>query len=69
MAIQQLYAAGPCSRVIAELLPCLHAPAQERTGHLGTRLAEEHQRLEAVVREAIRARDTPAEVITDIRRP
>lgn len=69
VAIQQLHAAGLCSRVIAELLPCLHAPAQERTGHLETRLAEEHQHLEAAVREAIRARDTLAEVITDIRRP
>ncbi|MGX5358171.1 VOC family protein [Kocuria sp. KH4] len=41
--------------MIAELLPCLEAPPRERTGHLQTRLAQEHQRLEAVVREAVRA--------------
>lgn len=67
--IQQLYAAGLCSRVIAALLPCLHAPAQERTGHLETRLAQEKQRLEAAVREAVRDRDTLEEVVTDLRRP
>lgn len=67
--IQQLYAAGLCSRVVAELLPCLDAPPQERTGHLQTRLAQEHQRLEAAVREAVRARDTLEEVITDFGRP
>ncbi|MGX5359851.1 MerR family transcriptional regulator [Kocuria sp. KH4] len=67
--IQQLYAAGLCSRVISELLPCLHAPPQERTGHLETRLAQEHQRLETAVREAVRARDSLEEVITDFGRP
>lgn len=67
--IQQLYDAGLCSRVIAELLPCLDAPPQERTGHLDTRLAQEHQRLETVVREAVRARDTLEEVNTDLGRP
>ena len=67
--IQQLYAAGLCSRVIAELLPCLHAPAQERTGHPEIRLAQEHQCLDAAVREAVRARDTLEEVITDLGRP
>lgn len=67
--IQQLYAAGLCSRVIAELLPCLDAPPAERTGHLETRLVQERQRLEAAVREAIRARDTLEEVITDLGRP
>ena len=55
--------------MIAELLPCLEAPPRERTGHLETRLAQEHQRLEAAVREAVRARDSLEEVITDFGRP
>lgn len=45
--IQHLYAAGLCSATIADLLPCLEAPAAERTGMLGRRLAAEVDRLQA----------------------
>lgn len=62
--IQEFYAAGLCSSVIADLLPCLEVPAPERTGHLETRLEEEKNRLDAAVREAIRARAVLEEVTT-----
>ena len=45
--IQHLLAAGLCSATIAEMLPCLEAPPQERTGLLEVMLAEEVERLEA----------------------
>ena len=45
--IQHLFAAGLCSTTIRELLPCLEAPADARTGEPDRRLAEEVRRLEA----------------------
>ncbi|QCW49402.1 MerR family transcriptional regulator [Nocardioides dongxiaopingii] len=44
--IQHLFAAGLCSTTIATLLPCLTAPAAERTGLLERVLEEEVERLE-----------------------
>lgn len=49
--IQHLYAAGLCSSAINEILPCLEAPPDQRTGLLDQRLADEVERLEAAKRE------------------
>ena len=60
--IQRLYAAGLSSRVIAELLPCMHtgiaSPAQLRL------LAAERDRVDRQVRELVGARDQLDAVIT-----
>lgn len=45
--IQHLFAAGLHSATIGEILPCLEAPADQRTGMLDQRLAEEVEQLEA----------------------
>ncbi|MDI2031138.1 MerR family transcriptional regulator [Saccharopolyspora sp. TS4A08] len=45
--IQHLFAAGLCSATINELLPCLEAPPEERTGLMEKLLDQELQRLEA----------------------
>lgn len=49
--IQHLLAAGLCSTTIGELLPCLEAPPEERTGVMEMLLAQEVQRLEAARRD------------------
>ncbi len=49
--IQHLFAGGLCSATIAEILPCLEARADQRTGVLDQRLAGEVERLEASKRE------------------
>ncbi|MGZ0146239.1 MerR family transcriptional regulator [Kribbella sp. WER1] len=49
--IQHLLAAGLSSSTIGELLPCLEAPPEERTGVLEVLLAQEVQRLEEKRRE------------------
>lgn len=49
--IQHLYAAGLRSSTIDEILPCLEAPADRRTGFLEHRLADEVERLETARRE------------------
>lgn len=56
--IQYLYAAGLTSAVIDDLLPCLEAPPEERTGVLEQLLAEHVSRLEAKRREIDRELDT-----------
>lgn len=45
--IQHLFAAGLCSATINELLPCLEAPPEERTGLMEKLLEQELERLEA----------------------
>ena len=55
--IQHLFAAGLGSAVIGELLPCLDAPPEERTGVLDVLLAQEVQRLESKRREIDRELD------------
>lgn len=45
--IQHLFAAGLGSATINELLPCLEAPPEERTGVMEQLLAQEVERLEA----------------------
>lgn len=56
--IQHLFAAGLCSATIDELLPCLEAPPEERTGVLEQLLAHEVDRLESKRRDIDRELDT-----------
>ncbi|WP_433325960.1 MerR family transcriptional regulator [Spirillospora sp. CA-294931] len=56
--IQHLFAAGLCSATINELLPCLEAPPEERTGVMEELLAQEVERLEAKRRDIDRELDT-----------
>ncbi|HEY9338952.1 MAG TPA: MerR family transcriptional regulator [Kribbella sp.] len=55
--IQHLYAAGLSSGIIGELLPCLDAPPEERTGPLEELLAQEVRRLQSKRREIDRELD------------
>ncbi|MEI4271744.1 MerR family transcriptional regulator [Klenkia sp. LSe6-5] len=54
ITIQHLLAGGLGTAVVKDLLPCLDAPAHERTGHLQDRLREEVERLEGRRRELAR---------------
>jgi DNA-binding transcriptional MerR regulator len=63
--IQNLFAAGLCSSTIGELLPCLVAPADERTGALEQRLAREVARLEAVKRDVDRQLEVLHSLVTE----
>ena len=56
--IQHLFAAGLGSSTINELLPCLEAPIEERTGVMEQLLAKEAQRLEAKRRDLDRELET-----------
>lgn len=56
--IQHLFAAGLCSATIDELLPCLEARPEERTGFLEQLLAREVERLEDKRRDIDRELDT-----------
>ncbi|GHF00776.1 hypothetical protein GCM10017786_37060 [Amycolatopsis deserti] len=55
--IQHLFAAGLSSATIYELLPCLEAPPEERTGVLEELLAQQVERLEAKRRDIERELD------------
>ncbi|MEU0153986.1 MerR family transcriptional regulator [Micromonospora fulviviridis] len=55
--IQHLLAAGLCSATINELLPCLEAAPEERTGVMERLLAQEVARLEAKRRDIDRELD------------
>ena len=56
--IQHLFAAGLCSATVNELLPCLEAPPEERTGVMEQLLAQEVERLEAKRRDIDRELET-----------
>lgn len=56
--IQHLFAAGLSSTTINELLPCLEAPPEERTGVMDHLLAQQVARLEAKRRDLDRELDT-----------
>ena len=56
--VQHLFAAGLRSATINELLPCLEAPPEERTGVMEQLLAQEVERLEAKRRDIDRELDT-----------
>lgn len=56
--IQHLFAAGLHSATIDQLLPCLEAPLEERTGVMERLLAQETDRLRAKRRDIDRELDT-----------
>ncbi|MDN5852114.1 MAG: MerR family transcriptional regulator [Actinomycetia bacterium] len=56
--IQHLFAAGLHSSTIDQLLPCLEASAEERTGVMEQLLAQETERLQAKRRDIDRELDT-----------
>ncbi|MCF6522281.1 MerR family transcriptional regulator [Streptomyces sp. JJ36] len=64
LLIQHLFAAGLHSTTINELLPCLEAPPEERTGVMEQLLAQEVERLEAKRRDI----DRELEVLRALRR-
>ncbi|MFD4644637.1 MerR family transcriptional regulator [Lentzea sp. NPDC058436] len=61
--IQHLFAAGLCSVTVGELLPCLEAEPEERTGVMEALLAQEVARLEAKRRDI----DRELEVLNALR--
>lgn len=67
--IQHLFAAGLCSATISDLLPCLQAPLEERTGMMEQLLAQEAERLEAKRRDIDRELDTLQALRTDTALP
>jgi DNA-binding transcriptional MerR regulator len=67
--IQHLFAAGVCSVVVAELLPCLDAPPEDRTGVLEELLTQEVHRLEAKRREIDRELDVLEGLRRDVTLP
>ncbi|MER5262075.1 MerR family transcriptional regulator [Actinosynnema sp. NPDC002837] len=56
--IQHLFAAGLASATVKELLPCLEATPEERTGVMEQLLAQEVERLEAKRRDIDRELET-----------
>jgi hypothetical protein len=67
--IQHLFAAGLSSVTIGELLPCLEAPPEERTGVLEDLLVQEVQRLKAKRRELDRELDVLENLRRDVTLP
>ncbi|MFD8412082.1 MULTISPECIES: MerR family transcriptional regulator [unclassified Streptomyces] len=65
--IQALFAAGLHSSKIAELLPCLRdadgGPSERATGRLVTELQHERQRIDRMIMDLVRSRDTLDEAI------
>lgn len=64
--IQHLFAAGLCSATIKELLPCLEAPPEERTGVMERLLAQEVERLRAKRRDIDRELETLQALRADV---
>jgi DNA-binding transcriptional MerR regulator len=56
--IQHLFAAGLCSATVYEVLPCLEAPPEERTGVMEDLLAQELDRLRSKRRDIEREIET-----------
>ncbi|MFD9892484.1 MerR family transcriptional regulator [Amycolatopsis sp. NPDC059027] len=67
--IQHLFAAGLGSGTINELLPCLEAPPEERTGVMERLLAQEVDRLEAKRRDIERELETLRALRSDVALP
>lgn len=66
--IQHLFAAGLCSGVIGEVLPCLEATPEERTGVMEHLLDQEVERLEAKRRDIDRELDVLRALQQDVAR-
>ncbi|MEU0203272.1 MULTISPECIES: MerR family transcriptional regulator [unclassified Streptomyces] len=71
--IQELYAAGLCSAKIAELLPCMRdsdgGPSVVATPKLVADLTAERDRINRMITDLVRSRDTLDEVIEAARLP
>ncbi|WP_309095593.1 MerR family transcriptional regulator [Streptomyces sp.] len=71
--IQELYAAGLCSAKIAELLPCMRdsdgGPSAVATPKLVADLTAERERIDRMIGDLVRSRDTLDEVIEAARLP
>ncbi|MFE0026872.1 MerR family transcriptional regulator [Amycolatopsis sp. NPDC059021] len=67
--IQHLFAAGLSSGTIDELLPCLEAPPEERTGVMEQLLAQEVERLETKRRDIERELETLQALRSDVALP
>ncbi|MFD0203469.1 MULTISPECIES: MerR family transcriptional regulator [Saccharothrix] len=67
--IQHLFAAGLTSATVNELLPCLEAPPEERTGVMEQLLAQEVERLKAKRRDIDREIDTLQALRGEVARP
>ncbi|WP_405624482.1 MULTISPECIES: MerR family transcriptional regulator [unclassified Streptomyces] len=65
--IQELYAAGPHSERIRQLLPCVRdqdgGPSAVATARLVAGLASERERIDRMIADLVRSRDTLDEVI------
>ncbi|KIF71097.1 MerR family transcriptional regulator [Streptomyces sp. AcH 505] len=55
--IQRLYTAGLSSRTIAELLPCVDSPSTDNSDAALARMAQEHARLAAHIRDLTRTQE------------
>jgi DNA-binding transcriptional MerR regulator len=69
VVIQHLLAAGLRSWTIGQLLPCLEATPEERTGVMELLLAQEVQRLEAIRRDIDRELEVLEALRRDVSRP
>ncbi|NSC22505.1 MerR family transcriptional regulator [Streptomyces albus subsp. chlorinus] len=71
--IQELYAAGLCSKKIAQLLPCLPGAggdggsARSASPHLVAELTQERARIDRMIGDLLRSRDVLDEVIESAR--
>lgn len=65
--IQRLYSAGLNSGKIHELLPCLDAAPEQRTGHLLDSLCDERARIDASIGDLLHVRATLDGVIAALR--
>jgi len=61
--IQELYAAGLCSSKVKDLLPCLDAEPEERSGFLDSELLQHGVRLDQAIKDLQRARATLNDLI------
>ncbi|MEU1949907.1 MerR family transcriptional regulator [Streptomyces sp. NPDC020125] len=65
--IQELFAAGPCSEKIAQLLPCMRdtdgGPSRTANGQLVSDLTVERKRINRMIDDLLRSRDVLDEVI------
>lgn len=71
--IQELFAAGLCSEKILQLLPCMRdtdgGPSVRATPNLVAELSAERARIDRMIADLVRSRDTLDEVIEAARLP
>lgn len=67
--IRRLMAAALSTTVIADVLPCIDAPPEERTGALLTALRREGARLDKQIDDALHARDLLRQLVQTFEGP